>query len=1117
MPSRNPIGRRGYKKGLILIYINERVFGVTPGECHYVDNPEELDDSFLKVNETITVNLDQVRSNVYQFVYIERLSNGINIFYDKDYPVFSLERAGYYHVSRPARCIGSFLVGDGYILPFEIIGRLHHNYDDVKGEIYRLTRKTNELNDPSWLWREDRLPPVGERDDFPFTRTTWKEFKFKCPFWGYSWETCNFYPRLILFIASDTLDNSNLYTRSSSSLVDEPRNLTLPEKNILHIESGDTTSDPNRLWDLPRKPITHEFIASVNEYGECQFRSDLKQRNYTELSTIGYVLPNFIGTYPGFFPKEYINVFRGLELRCVDKTLYIAPGMLYFKEPAGLGYTNDVITVEIGNELNALIWNYVYISCPEESSILQSSNIHISVTLPTRTNYGWYKPRTNLRCIGAIRTDRDNNIISFRSNVDYPPDECLYSCNNEVRFILENSHNHNPYQLEKLIRRCVIDYNLRGHDHELPRKSSPVVFKNYDHHRDMDLYYHHWDIDQSFPYNNYYPPLPIDFNVGIFESDIPIYDGPYDMPLQPKDWWYYRTDLERKQKSKFIDYEQFWKPTYYVWGPYCQFWEPRPGFSWDCFDPSRLGLDDNHIVYKSIIDEDWVDCVPIKYAHPKGFLRFEQFYQTFGVILDEWDICDEHLSDNGAYLIARDPTHPIVCDISFGPPIDQCTINPFDDDAVLDYLGFRDTTSFIDFVEQNPLEHYDPKSYFSIERLGLTFKGARIKRHPNRPGLLISKGMYYDRAPNIGAVLDIYKPIKTAIPYYNLDHDVISNLDYWWDEITTHDTTSLLIQTRYFLRDDNLDERYFRLYDDSCNALEIKDLVKTPIVKGISFVIDFCNSKYHTYHDTTSFGDTTTYYDCTSYIDSTSNYQLINNWGISFFEADTTSRCHKIPDISTKLYQFINDMPTTKFGITDVAYPESPYMYYMLGKFSQTIKDNIENFPDHFCYTNPDYIAALRYDRDSLNDCGVDEKYTILIGKNYQPCESNFLAEQMQYPQPHPYILFDIIHYAIEDRIRYYAITEEYSQDLDVLCRSTGGLYVFGSFDTLSNMLNVVKQHILQNNKYRYTVYFKPHMNDGLQHTLTIKTVGHVFNQVQMAYKPIFWHNYCDFTGIPIE
>ena len=436
----NPVGMRGYKKDLILKYINDRTFSITSGECHFVENPDDFDDIILKVEHPIIVSIVLVTPWEYHYIYIRKDKT---VFYDIINPEFNYDKVGYYHPTISGRCIGAFFVGDGYIFEFEQIKAENHNFG--KNDIYKFTRMDIicPLDDLSL----DRIVSFG-RINLGWS-SSWEKYIFKHPNWGSLDKNCNNYTEILINILTTQLYDTNIYYRPCKSNIDKLKNNELEETYICSIITDNTTYFPNKYWKYISPPKQYQNKISVNESGEVEFKSDSINMNYFELSTIGYYLPDYISDHSGILLNKYIDIHDGflLELKS-NNNIKITSGKTSFKYPWGLSVLlNDIWLSTDHLEISSLY--FIYIICSSETSILTLDSFYVSIDKPIQDGLSFYRYNIidnvnypyNHKCIGSFRTDNYHNIsyvFDIKEGLD--PSFCGYGVLQELITILNDSY-----------------------------------------------------------------------------------------------------------------------------------------------------------------------------------------------------------------------------------------------------------------------------------------------------------------------------------------------------------------------------------------------------------------------------------------------------------------------------------------------------------------------------------------------------------------------------------------------------------------------------------------------------------------------------------------------------
>ena len=996
---KNPVAHRGYKHGLRLKYIDEITLEVTPGECHYTIDPDNIDDLIITLDHEYTIKIGYIRPWEYHFVYVNTADNKniTNIFYDITPPMFRLNSGGFYHESTNGRCIGAFLPGDGVLLPFEQISRLHHNYTNIPGDIYRLTRQIPKVSDQFKSWKADRIPsPIG--DKLFIWKGNWSKYSFKAPFWGMSNDTCNLDQYVLFSIAITNQHPSSINCRKAQSTVDIQLNHINDPSVTFNIPGNGDSIIPDELWEFATEPFYTEIACPVNESGELELCSDNKVYNVlSEICSIGYALPLFITEYDGFFPEQYRGIYTGFDVAHDENyTITISPGQLHFRFPDGFGKLTDSIKYDCTAQLYDLSWHYLYITCPVDSCFITPDLISIVTIPPIKTHGGTYHPdlSSNLKCLAAIRTDNDGKIIDIRSHTEYyPPNECRFDCNDEVKLIIDNMHHLFPTRLNDILMPWAVSSNI----------------------------------------------------------DIP----PYNISIvNPK-------------QSRLIDYTQ---------------WYDDQIFDWTCYSAGNIHLEDSFIVYRASIDDDWVECVHIDNIHPDALMRFENTGSGLGLVVDEWDVCDGHLSDDGAYLISKPGERAdILCNFTMGRPLARCYIDDHDD-IMLSSFGVGAGQSHL-LIKPDPMKEYIPSDLFDlsvIKRSGL--KVGRVGRHLNHNNTMALDSIDYSSYPSIGIVLDVLKYESRSIPFQNVSSDDCLMLQYWfsegtWDEIECDEDTLISTFTAHvYNRIDNLKESDFRLYDGHCHPLRVDKIESIPINHSVSILVDFCKDVY----------------DTTSYL-------------------DTTSYCSPVDDLERSILHFMKIMPSeTNFQLTDIAMPRNPLVQF--SKVSDYI--NIDAFDRPGILAPPDYVSSLLYNLETLVNLHNSARHVILIGNRYSPCTSKYWADERSYVRPHPYLIHDYAHWSIANQLRFYAITEEYFEDLQFLSDCTGGLYQYGNFENLIGMLRQVHSHINAYTPPKQKIYFTPHNEVYGDDILTIKAVGPHYSTLNVAYNVHNKFDPCDLSRI---
>ncbi len=473
-----PISKRGYKDGLMLFYIDPKHLGISVGECHLV-SMNDFNDKIVQLQSNYTIEITYIQPWHYHFVYIaETLNNMIlRIVYSDKSPTFDLNRGGFYNEDSDERCIGSFFVADGIILEFEQLTNFDHNYE-IPNSIYRFTRTNLRNKLPFSLWRSDRLPSKSLQNYH--IDNNWTTYYFKYPNWGNSLDTCNIEQMILIFIAIVDYSYQELYIRKPKTIHELENDLSNLEKEAIICLGKNLEIQPNNIYPYTIFPEFIETPASIDDFGGIEFQEIEKTKNIIhDLSTIGYVLPLFIDNYIGFFPKKYKNIYEGFELAKLDNhKILVNKGIIYFKTIENIGILKDSIIIDCSDHLYPLLWFYVYVENPKDSSDLNINSFIISLDYPINENN--YHPHNKLqKCIGTFKTNKNNHIDKIYYNLEkYPPNECEIDPVGQVKKILESVLRENPLFFNKLLNHINMDCSWEKYpSHYLELDENYVVYR----------------------------------------------------------------------------------------------------------------------------------------------------------------------------------------------------------------------------------------------------------------------------------------------------------------------------------------------------------------------------------------------------------------------------------------------------------------------------------------------------------------------------------------------------------------------------------------------------------------------------------------------------------------
>lgn len=452
----HPATKRGYKEGFELAYIDDKTLGVCSGKLHYVSDIISLNDKILKLErdssipneETFKIEIIYSRPWRYHYVYVEDSMDDIvhNIFYDLEHPRFNIDKVGYYHNEYPARCIGSFIVADGAIIPFKHLRKLDHSYSTIR-DVYKFTRKVYDI--PNFeKYYADALDPFYDSPQLVTWRNRWSSITFRGPYWGPSADNCNYHPKLLICLLEGSKSDGELIIKPKQTLVDIDENIYPELINTISFEKTEDIISPNRYWEWPIMPTQHVVVIQTNEFYQCEVKSNESFYSNIEFRSIGYVFPKYISPYKGLFPKYLRNIKDGLLLSEEDNKVHISPGKINPWETNRFYLLDEELIYD--DELLFDNWNYIYIDTKHKDSYITSEHIIINHMWPgIRRKHGYYFK--HLYCLGAVKVDRVGNILEIRSPLKVSPvEECIYNCNSEVEQILKYTQLTDPEHLETL-------------------------------------------------------------------------------------------------------------------------------------------------------------------------------------------------------------------------------------------------------------------------------------------------------------------------------------------------------------------------------------------------------------------------------------------------------------------------------------------------------------------------------------------------------------------------------------------------------------------------------------------------------------------------------------------